>query len=126
MAIAFRVVASTAIAVALAATGCSPRAQAPVQAASASASSATSTSPGQAAPAAGGSSTLPAACQTLLASMQSCSDNLSRSGSPLGQQIRLSMIDMRNSIASAPPADVATFCDTEASAFSQRAQAAHC
>jgi hypothetical protein len=120
MANALCVAATAAIAALLAASGCSPRAQAPVQTASAPASS------GQAAPIAGGSSTLPAACQTLLASMQSCSDNLNRSGSPLGQQIRFSMIDMRNSIASAPPADVATFCDTEASAFAQRTQAAHC
>ena len=61
-----------------------------------------------------------------MASMQSCSDNLTRAGSPLGEQIRLSMTDMRTSIASAPPAEVSSFCDVEAKAFAQRAQASHC
>lgn len=112
-----RVAAAAAMsALAFAAIACSPRAQAPVQVASTAASPATTT----------GSSGLPASCQTLLASMQSCSDNLTRSGSPLGAQIRASMTDMRNSIAGAPPAETASFCDTEAAAFAQRAQASHC
>ncbi len=69
---------------------------------------------------------LPAACQSLLASMQSCSETLTAKGSPLGAQIRLSMDDMRGGIAHAPPGEQSAFCDTEATAFKQRAQAAHC
>jgi hypothetical protein len=73
-----------------------------------------------------GASALPGPCQSLLASMGTCADNLTRQGSPLGGQIRLSVTDMRNSIAGAPPAEVSDFCATEAAAFRLRAEASHC
>jgi len=104
-------------ALAVATAACSPKAPAADQAATTSAT----TAPAQSGPVA-----LPAACQSLLASMRSCSDDLTRKGSPLGNQIRLSMEDMSTSIAHAPPAEQSAFCDTEASAFKQRAQGAHC
>ena len=108
----------------LAASGCSPHAQAPAQAAASTSSSGAPATP--ATGVADSTAALPASCQTLLASMKSCADNLTRSGSPLGPLIRASITDMRNSIASAPPAEAPSFCDTEAAAFSQRAQASHC
>jgi hypothetical protein len=118
-------------ALALAAAACSPKSPTPDQAAATPALTASATSAGapsspSSLAAQSAATTLPASCQTLLASMQSCSDNLTRKGSPLGNQIRLSMTDMRNGIAGAPAAQAASFCDAEATAFNQRAQAAHC
>jgi len=97
---------------------CSPRAPAPVQAVEIPAAAAQS--------AAAGPSALPPACQSLLASMQACSDNLTRSSSPLAASVGGRITDMRASIAAAPAADAASFCDTQASAFSQMAQTYHC
>lgn len=113
--------AAAMTALAFAASACSPKTPAPDQvAANAHAAPATAST----APAAAGA--LPAPCQALMAQMQSCSDNLTKRGSPLGNQIRLSMEDMRTAIADAPPAEVSSFCQTEANAFAQRAQQAQC
>lgn len=76
--------------------------------------------------AAADSAALPASCRSLLATMQSCSDNLTRSGSPLADHMRASIVDMRNAIAAAPPAETSSFCDVQASAFTQLAQAYRC
>ena len=121
--------AMASLACAVAACSPKPTASYPTEASAVSTQAPTTTAgaPGPSALAAqSGASALPATCQSLLASMGTCSDNLTRRGSPLGDQIRLSMTDMRNSIAGAPPAEVSDFCSTEASAFNQRAQAAHC
>jgi hypothetical protein len=122
-------IAAAVACLSFAAAACSPKPSAPEQgaaAASATPSSATTAPAPSALAASGGASALPAACQSLLASMGTCSDNLIRQGSPLGGQIRLSMTDMRNSIAGAPPAEVSDFCATEAAAFRLRAEASHC
>jgi hypothetical protein len=84
---------------------------------------AASASPG---PAAADPAALPPSCRSLLTSMQSCSDNLSRAGSPLAASARGRIIDMRNAINGAPPEERASFCDIQAGAFHQLAQTYRC
>jgi hypothetical protein len=73
-----------------------------------------------------GPSALPPPCQSLLTTMRTCSDNLSASGSPLAESMRGTTSDMRASMDAAPPADAASFCQTQSAAFAQLAQTYHC
>jgi hypothetical protein len=77
-------------------------------------------------PTAGDPAVLPQSCRALLASMQSCSDNLAHSGSPLAESARGRITDMHTAISGAPPEERASFCDTQAGAFNQLAQTYHC
>ena len=79
-----------------------------------------------AAPTAGDAAALPQSCRALLASMQTCSDNLAHANSPLAPSAQARITDMRSAIGGAPLEERASFCDVQAGAFNQLAQTYHC
>ena len=86
----------------------------------------TATAAASAAPTAGDAAALPQSCRTLLASMQTCSDNLAHANSPLAASAQARITDMRSAVGGAPPEERASFCDAQAGAFNQLAQTYHC